>query len=97
MRRARHRGMIFAVALTAMLSFGLAWAEDCFFHTDDGCAVETHCIACLWHHGAKPVAPVIVAAGPPVGLVEAITFPETARPVEAVPGTVASRGPPTLT
>jgi len=33
--------------------FRAGWGEDCFFHTDDGCVVETHCIACLWHHSAK--------------------------------------------
>jgi len=97
MRRARHRGTIFAVALSALLAFGLAWAEDCFFHTDDGCAVETHCIACLWHHSAKPVAPVIATLEPPVRLAEAVAVPVTVRSVETVPGAVASRGPPTLT
>lgn len=97
MRRAHHRGTIFAVALSALLAFGLAWAEDCFFHTDDGCVVETHCIACLWHHSAKPVAPVIVVVGPPVRLAEAISIPETVRSQETARGAFASRGPPTLT
>jgi hypothetical protein len=36
------------VTLLLLLAVCGAFAQDAFFHTDDGCAVEIHCTACLW-------------------------------------------------
>jgi hypothetical protein len=84
----------FVVATVVMACLGLAVVEDAFCHTDDGCVVETHCIACQWQRGAVVEAPVIVAlptAPDPVGIVAA---PQDRRSVDAVLRTAVSRGPP---
>jgi hypothetical protein len=65
-----------------------------FLHVDHGCAVETHCAACLWLHGAATVSPVAVTLAPaaltpadPVGAAVAF-YPRPA------PRSITSRGPP---
>jgi hypothetical protein len=59
--RNRRRRVASLLALALLSVFGLALAEDAFFHTDDGCAVELHCLSCRWHQGATAAtAPVAV-------------------------------------
>jgi hypothetical protein len=82
----RRTASVLAIALLA--AFSIALAEDAFFHTDDGCAVERHCLACRWHHGtaaspagiAAPVAALapgdLVGSNSPVALLE-VAPPET--------------------
>lgn len=54
-RSARHR-LARVLAAVLLSVFALALAEDAFFHTDDGCAVERHCLSCRWHQGATAVS-----------------------------------------
>ena len=62
--RSGRRRVASLLALALLSVFGLALAEDAFFHTDDGCAVELHCLSCRWHQGATAVsAPVTVPLG----------------------------------
>jgi hypothetical protein len=62
--RGRRRRVASLLAIALLSVFGLALAEDAFFHTDDGCAVELHCLSCRWHQGATAVsAPVTVPLG----------------------------------
>jgi hypothetical protein len=83
---------LLAIALLSV--FGLALAQDGFFHTDDGCAVELHCLSCRWHQGATAVsAPVMapLAAPAPGAVVDRADGPsglEGARPESP------SRAPP---
>jgi hypothetical protein len=50
--------------LLSLASLGAMLGADVLEHTDDGCAVEVHCIACRTLHGAAavpmPSAPVCV-------------------------------------
>ena len=89
------RRLLQAAALSALASLGLALGTDAFVHTDDGCVVETHCVACVWHHGAVVVpataAPVFTAPATAVGSVARL---ETPAPADAAPRTAPSRGPP---
>ena len=89
--RRRAAGLL---ALALLSVFGLALAEDAFFHTDDGCAVELHCLSCRWHQGATAVSAAVtvpLAALPPGDLVVRAAGPirfEVARPESP------SRAPP---
>ena len=72
------------VALLLLLAVAGAFAQDAFLHTDDGCAVEVHCTACLWAQTVTSPgvalgvpAPVLVPAGAPV--VDSATHPREAR------------------
>jgi hypothetical protein len=42
----RRRGALLLVAALCLLSLGSALYQESFAHTDDGCEVETHCLAC---------------------------------------------------
>jgi len=52
-----------AVALVAILAMAaVAFAE--FVHTDDGCVVETHCLACrhaMTVAGGSVAAPIVIS------------------------------------
>jgi hypothetical protein len=77
MKHARRRTLVVAGVLALVASLALAVAEQSLFHTDDGCAVEIHCVACRLVLGSvvvpqaaltfeprlAPVAAVIAADG----------------------------------
>lgn len=79
----------------ALLVFLGAFAEASYVHTDDGCPVELHCLACRLTLGTLAVAPP-PAVSLAVSLVErAAPALAPARPVlESARATVAPRGPP---
>lgn len=61
MRWARKHRTLAWVALAALLCVSAALVQESFVHTDDGCAVEIHCVACrLAVGGTAVVGPVIV-------------------------------------
>jgi hypothetical protein len=82
------------IALVALVCVSAALLEESFVHTDDGCNVEIHCVACrLAAGGTAVVSPAIVL---PVAL-------PTTSPVvavgdsslrEAAPHETPSRAPP---
>lgn len=82
-------------ALVALLAFLAAFAQSALVHTDDGCAVEMHCLACRLALGTTAVAP---APALPLGadLIDlGAAPPAPAQPVvEIAREAVASRGPP---
>jgi hypothetical protein len=89
----RHKRLA-AVAFVALVVFGAAFAEAAFVHTDDGCTLEIHCLACRWTVGTTAVvAPVFVF----VATVGA-TAPLPVETPTLVPATddqaPTSRGPP---
>jgi hypothetical protein len=69
--RSRRRRVASLLAIALLSVFGLALAEDAFFHTDDGCQVEVHCLACRLALGtaagavAPDVAPNLTASDRP--------------------------------
>lgn len=59
-RSGRHRAWAW-VALAALVCVSAALLEESFVHTDDGCSVEIHCIACRLAAGSTAVvSPAIV-------------------------------------
>jgi len=89
-----RRGAASLLAVTLLLSFGAALAEDAFFHTDDGCAVERHCLACRWHQGttASPAAITAPQAALEPGALVGRSAPITL--LEVAPPETPSRAPP---
>lgn len=91
----RLRKRLKGTALLALLLFLGAFAEAAFFHTDDGCAVEIHCLACRLTLGTTAVAPPpsISVGTDLIDLGAALQAP-VPRVVEAAPRAVTTRGPP---
>jgi hypothetical protein len=85
---------LLAATILALLGVMGATLEAALVHTDDGCAVETHCNACLLRLRTPGVVTTTFAA-PSVGyVVEAFVTDEPQALGDAVPQTLPSRGPP---
>jgi hypothetical protein len=83
------------VALLALVGFGASLADQAFFHTDDGCQVELHCLAC---RTASVVVTTDLATGPPtlaLAVSDLIVLAPRSQPRSADRVPVAPRGPPT--
>jgi hypothetical protein len=81
-------------ALLALVAFGAAVTEAAFVHTDDGCAVELHCLACRTAVSGVAVLGPDPAPAPhllAIGLV-ATPAPAVARPAALLDA--PSRAPP---
>lgn len=85
---------LLAAAILALLGLMGATLEAALVHTDDGCAVETHCNACLLRLRTPGVVTATFSV-PTVGyVVEAFVADAPQTPGDAVPQTLSSRGPP---
>jgi len=87
----RRVSVTVALALLASLASGFL---DEYVHTDDGCAFETHCLACQRHVGS--VAVVAPSLATPVVL-EAVGTPPAPPSGRVLPAPIrheAPRGPP---
>ena len=62
--RSGRRRVARLLAAVLVSLFSLALAEDAFVHTDDGCAVERHCLSCRWHQGAAAMSAALAAPLP---------------------------------
>ncbi len=92
MRLRRSIGL--GVAFASLLALGAAQAAESLLHTDDGCAIETHCQACLLALATTGVLTEAVAAAPALGSSENLA-PVVVRSQDRLePGTLPSRGPP---
>jgi len=92
LRTRRSRSLLLALALLA--GFGLLLVGESFFHTDDGCPVETHCLTCKWAAGSiAVVTPDLTQALAlePYGIV---AIPPALPSVQDGRGHASSRGPP---
>jgi hypothetical protein len=72
--------------VAALVCLGAAILEESFVHTDDGCAVEIHCLACRLTAGTTVVVEAIatpsvvpIPAGPVAP--DAFVFVADTRPV----------------
>jgi hypothetical protein len=82
------------VAAFLLLAVLGVFGQDAFFHTDDGCAVEIHCTACLWAH--TTTSPGLAIGVPrPVLAGAGVVLESAARSHEcAVPSVGPARAPP---
>lgn len=94
MRHARKGTLVVAGVLALVASLGLAVAEQSLFHTDDGCTVEIHCVACRLVLGSVVVPQATLTFEPRLAPAGAVTvFAAHTRPLPDHRATV-SRGPP---
>jgi len=90
--RVRGRLLLATLALWGLAFAGL---EESFIHTDDGCAVETHCNACLLRLGTTSVGAAICFTLPPIpSRPEPAVLPATPSHDDVAIPDVATRGPP---
>ena len=84
------------LAAVAFVLLGVAFAtvEETLVHTDDGCAVETHCNACLLRLATPGVVPVTFALPRAVPAVDRVAPAPPPHHEDAAPRDVPSRGPP---
>lgn len=81
-------------ALALLVCAGLVAAQEAVVHTDDGCAVEVHCLACRWAYSADAVsveapAPLVLNEAPEAAPVESrVQLPRSS------PDVPTPRGPP---
>ena len=81
-------------ARLALLAFLAALVVLSFVHTDDGCVVERHCLACSW--ALSPAAGVqsAVSVAPVLAVVGAVALEAAPTPKADAPPATVSRGPP---
>ena len=94
-RIVRGRRLRSALALSLLLAIVLAFAGS-FVHTDDGCVVEKHCIACRW---ALATFSLPAASAVPVPCLQPLgVAPQPSEPSSScgVRLEAPSRGPPPL-
>jgi hypothetical protein len=63
-------------------------------HTDDGCAVERHCLACAFALHSAPGVEAAAVLVPRIAPAEPVAAPPVAPPSAGSLATFASRGPP---
>jgi hypothetical protein len=93
--RVRGRGRILAwAALAAIVCVTAALLEEAFVHTDDGCAVEIHCVACRLAVGTTAVVGAAATAPAVVRTTASVVAETASKPREATPRDAPSRAPP---
>ena len=89
----RSRRLALWSGLLLLAFFGVL-AEDAFLHTDDGCAVERHCLACRTLVSPPTLAAAAVVVAPTLTRIAAVVeAPELARDALVV-SDGPSRAPP---
>ena len=89
----RLRKLLAAVVL-AWLGLTGVMLEASFVHSDDGCAIETHCNACLLRLRTTGVVTVTFSLPEVAYVVDEVTPAPKPSREDAAPKGVTSRGPP---
>jgi hypothetical protein len=89
-------GMRRKLVVAALLLVGVAVMalEESLVHTDDGCAVETHCTACLLRMGTPGVVPAAFVLPRAIPADDRVAPAPLPSHEDAAPRDVPSRGPP---
>jgi len=93
MIRSIRERWLFAAALMLVATFAAGLAQD-LIHTDDGCQVEVHCLACQRALTSVSVGAVAVHWLPRVEVVARVLVPKAAEPLLADALASGSRAPP---
>lgn len=94
MRRRKLSAITFLVAFAALVSLGGVLFEESFVHTDDGCAVEVHCLACRLTLGGSAVVAAGLDVAPATTAVALDAPVAPAAPAPVAPRLLRSRAPP---
>jgi len=89
----RMRKLLAALVLSWLGLTGVM-SEASFVHSDDGCALETHCNACLLRLRTTGVVTVTFSLPEVWVALEEVAPVPVAVPEDAAPRSVPSRGPP---
>ena len=89
-----RRPSLVVVALTLLVGLGALLVGESYVHTDDGCAVETHCITCQRAVGSVAVVSLPLVLPQVLELLGNVTSRPVAVVLEAPHHSQASRGPP---
>lgn len=92
--RAYPRRAASPTARLALLAFLAALLVLSFVHTDDGCVVERHCLACSWALSPADGVQAATSLRPAFGAVGTVVFDATGIPATRAPLASVSRGPP---
>jgi hypothetical protein len=82
------------VALLALAGLTAALYEESFAHTDDGCTVEVHCVACRLLLGGATVLVTVPTLAPAVSVIEASIRVEPLSQSVTAPRLFQTRAPP---
>jgi hypothetical protein len=85
---------LLAAVVLALAGLAGAVLESSLVHTDDGCALETHCNACLLGLRSPGVVTVTFSLPRAVAVVDRIAPARLPSWQDAAPKRIASRGPP---
>ena len=83
-----------AASVLLLAAFAVILAADVFEHTDDGCAVEIHCLPCQWHHGATVIIAALPKPAAPIDRGRAVVLPPHSKLVDVSESETPSRAPP---
>jgi hypothetical protein len=91
----RRGSRLFAwTVLAAVLCTAVAVVETSFVHTDDGCAVEVHCLACRWSYSTTIVFAPAPPSPTPASTFEFVPRGSAEATLERPRTSSPSRGPP---
>jgi hypothetical protein len=82
------------VAALALLALAVVLLAGTFVHTDDGCVVERHCLACKFTLHTADGTAAIATGFPSLGLSEDLRALPAERSVPGQAPVLTTRGPP---
>jgi hypothetical protein len=94
MRSGWRRRLLLSASLVLLAALGTALVAEALEHTDDGCAVETHCVACNWQRGATVVPTIVAMPVAPVELGRTLERTVAPSPSDGASLETPSRAPP---
>ena len=89
-----RRPISLLLALALLAGLGVVLLGESFFHTDDGCPVETHCLTCKWAAGSIAIVTPDLTQALALEPLEAVVALPAIAASPAPTRSPASRGPP---
>lgn len=90
----RRHPWLWTIALLLLASLSAGVGQDAFAHTDDGCAVEVHCLACRTAATRVDAPAALPTLQPGLVPVAAVVAEAPVLLAETAPAVADSRGPP---
>jgi len=82
------------IALAVLVCVSAALVEESYVHTDDGCSVEIHCVACRLAAGSTAVVSPAIVLAVAVQATAPVVAAADSLLSEAAPRETPSRAPP---
>ena len=94
MRPSTRRSSLLLVTLPLLVGLSALGLVEPYIHTDDGCALETHCVTCQRTDGSVAVVSSPVVLSQTLEVLADVTSRPVTVVSQAAPDSRASRGPP---